>query len=110
MEKVSNENLINPVQKRGRGRPRKNQIINETEKNKKNKNTNEPKIILKDTKKDDDEIILHLPISLKDIATFHENTIFEKGKGQITDTSNENNTNIFTINDINSDTNSENSD
>lgn len=107
MEKTSNENQNNLIQKRGRGRPRKNQIVNETDKNKKSKNVNEPKIICKEIKKDDDEIILHLPISFKDITSSNENNIFEK---KIKEALNENNTNIFTINDINSDTGSENSD
>lgn len=105
MEKVTNDNLITPIQKRGRGRPRKNQIINEIDKNKKNKNINEQKIIFKEIKKDDDEIILHLPISFKDLSLSKENTVFEK---KTSDISNENNnSNIFTINDINSETNSD---
>jgi hypothetical protein len=81
--------------KRGRGRPRKNQIIS-SDKDKKNKNTFSVKQCTKNIIKKgvDEEIILHLPISLKDLN-------IAKMIEPVNTTNNEN-SNIFTIDDINS--------
>ena len=67
------------AQKRGRGRPRKNQVINENEKNKK-KSPNEIKKYVKELteKETDEEIILHLPIFLRDVDNIKKNSVFEK--------------------------------
>jgi hypothetical protein len=108
MDKIGNDSSLNQNLKRGRGRPRKNQIVSDLEKNRKlqsnTQNITEQKIIFKETKKEDDEIILHLPISLKDIIV-SDTPVHEHQKDE--PSSNEYNTNIFTINDMNSDTESE---
>ncbi|ARF09394.1 hypothetical protein Indivirus_1_17 [Indivirus ILV1] len=80
--------------KRGRGRPRKNQIITIQNKSATSKETSNKK------EETHDEIILHLPISLKDIKDIPNN---EK-KESISD--NTQNQNIFTINDIQSESSS----
>jgi len=92
--------------KRGRGRPRKNQIIIDVDKNKKNKMINNSKSVQKIMsplidKDQDEEIILHLPILFKDLDT----SIFENK----TTSSPNLHPNIFTINDINSSSESNNS-
>lgn len=85
-------------QKRGRGRPRKNQIANENRKLKKNKTIQSKQLIKSANKKDiEDEIILHLPISFKDLHT----TQIENDCNIVNEFINDN-TNIFTINDMNS--------
>ena len=55
-----------PPQRRGRGRPRKNQIVQPNEKTKKEKMVKLSRTV-SDKKEVDDEIILHLPISFKDL-------------------------------------------
>lgn len=79
------------VLKRGRGRPRKNQVVIDDKKKKNNKKEN--KNISKDLSdvEDENEIILHLPISLGDINK-NNNIVATKNT----------NKNVFTINDINS--------
>lgn len=97
-DKTSTDNLNNKQFKRGRGRPRKNQIINygETTKNK-------PKAkAISST--GEEPIILQLPISLKEFHTMKNNTIFEKESKTNDETPEQ--TNIFTINDIDNDSNS----
>ena len=96
--------------KRGRGRPRKNQIMSDVEKNKKYKVTHIAKPIQKSivNKDIDEEIILHLPISLKDLNNLKisNNSIFEN---KTSSNGNTQDANIFTINDINSESNTDNS-
>ena len=107
--------------KRGRGRPRKNQVMVDIDKNKKNKIVQITKPTQKNiiNKEPDEEIILHLPISLKDLNTLKQTngtatanatstSVFEH---KTTTSSNNNNLNpnIFTINDINSDSDTDNS-
>lgn len=95
----------NQIPKRGRGRPRKNQIINDQDK-KKNKTPGEIKKLVRTlSEKENEEIILHLPICMSDVTTMKKNNIFEKKE-----TSSQNNSankNIFTINDINNEFNSD---
>ena len=69
---TSTDNLNNKQFKRGRGRPRKNQIINYGDSG---KNKQKVKII---SSNDEEPIILQLPISLKEFHTLKNNTIFEK--------------------------------
>ena len=101
------ENLKQNYQqiKRGRGRPRKNQTISDIDKNKKNKIIQTSKPIQKNivNKEPDEEIILHLPISFKDFNNLKNtnNSIFENKT--TTSSGNNQDNNIFTINDINSD-------
>lgn len=97
-DKTSTDNMNNKQFKRGRGRPRKNQIINygETSKNKPKAKT--PSSI------SEEPIILQLPISLKEFHTIKNNTIFEKDSNTTNETPEQ--TNIFTINDIDNDSNS----
>lgn len=120
-DKESFENNQHIQQKRGRGRPRKNQVVNDIEKNKKIKNPHEIKKFVKELteKETDDEIILHMPIFLKDIDKIKKNSVFEKKDKldqkrhelheqyeQHDDDDNnktENSKHIFTINDINND-------
>lgn len=122
---INNSNNINlnnsetnfSNQKRGRGRPRKNQIMNDGDKSKKNKNINEIKKFVKelDDKNSEDEIILHLPIFMKDVEmnqnknqnnNNNSDDIFCKLSKNSNNSNNESNNvdddkNIFTINDIN---------
>lgn len=94
-------------QKRGRGRPRKNQVMSDIDKIKKDKQINSIKKYAKEIidNDHDDEIILHLPITYKDITTIkNNNTLFDK---KTDSSSNKQDTNIFTINDINSEPNSD---
>jgi hypothetical protein len=89
--------------KKSRGRPRKNQIMADTDKSKKSTQDNKIKLKFKDSS--EDEIILHLPISLKDL----NNEIFESSNNQIADETDKNDktdinteindSNVFTIND-----------
>lgn len=85
--------ISNAAQRRGRGRPRKNQVL-AANGNKK------PKVDKTTTDKNDneEEIILHLPISFKDLSI---NKVSQTNKAISP------NTNIFTINDINSESTSE---
>lgn len=85
-------------QKRGRGRPRKNQMMNDADKIKKNKITPQKQISKNIPINEEEEIILHIPnFSMKDMNTI-------KSVASTNDeSSNTQNTNIFTINDINSD-------
>lgn len=88
--------------KRGRGRPRKNQIIFGLDKIKKNKIIQSKQLIKNSNNNDnDDEIILHLPISMKDL-NFKKDNISQHDN--INDINNDINTNIFTINDTDSET------
>jgi hypothetical protein len=91
-----------PEFKRGRGRPKKNQIINNGEKKKKfNDNNISQNVHIKEASliKTKDEIILHFPlISLNDITYKNNNNLKEK-KNDLHD--------IFTINDGNSVTKSD---
>lgn len=94
----SNKTTQNIPQRRGRGRPRKNQIIQTSDKTRKEKMVKLSKVASE--KKDlDEEIILHLPISFKDLD-------MKKNKEE---PKNSPNANIFTINDINSESNSDSS-
>lgn len=97
-DKTSTDNL-NKQFKRGRGRPRKNQVINygETVKNK-------PKAKMTASPTGEEPIILQLPISLKEFHTMKNNTIFETDSKNTNET--QEHTNIFTINDIDNDSNS----
>ncbi|QKF93947.1 putative transcription factor [Fadolivirus algeromassiliense] len=89
-------------QKRGRGRPRKNQMMNDTDKLKKNKIISSKPLNKNNSINDEEEIILHMPISMKDMNTMKSSISSNKQ-----DTSNDtHNTNIFTINDMNSDSES----
>jgi hypothetical protein len=99
---LTNSNKQLNQQKRGRGRPRKNQIVTNTDQSKKKK-TLQNKIV-------EESIILHLPISLEDFHTMKNNVIFDNNDNN-TGSSNEvvNNDNIFTINDIDSNSDSLNS-
>ena len=92
----------NPLQqqRRGRGRPRKNQIVQTNEKIKKEKMVKLSKTI-SDKNEVDDEIILHLPISFKDLD-MKKNKDHDENKSSP-------NSNIFTINDINSESTSDSS-
>ena len=101
----SKENItdIAQPQKRGRGRPRKNQIINDHDK-KKVKTAGEIKKMVRDlSEKENEEIILHLPICMNDVIS-KKNSIFEKKESS--PQTNSSNKNIFTINDINYDSES----
>ena len=95
--------------KRGRGRPRKNQVINIIDTKKKNTQHHDIKNLFNfDENRENDDIILHLPITLNDIDKIkhkQNSNIFEKiDNSKIHPVSNTNETiNIFTINDINSD-------
>ena len=96
---MQSKNSAKPV-KRGRGRPRKNQtqINNKSISSKKisNGTVTEGGTSITNQKDENDEIILHLPLSLKDISVKNLNV----------DQKNDNHdTNIFTINDIHSDSN-----
>ncbi|ARF11219.1 hypothetical protein Klosneuvirus_1_76 [Klosneuvirus KNV1] len=95
---TSTDNLNNKQFKRGRGRPRKNQIINYGDSG---KNKQKVKII---SSNDEEPIILQLPISLKEFHTLKNNTIFEKESKTNDETPEQ--ANIFTINDIDNDSNS----
>jgi len=99
--------------KRGRGRPRKNQVMNDVDKNKKNKNVQLSKPINKNLNKKelDEEIILHLPISFKDLNNMksESNAVFENKTTTSSNNNNNQDINIFTINDIGSDPNSDSS-
>lgn len=92
----------NQPSKRGRGRPRKSQSVKIEQKPVTVKK--QEKIVLKDGGNNDDEIILHLPISLKDISKDNNNSnnVFEDPKKGII-IPKQQDTNIFTINDIQSD-------
>lgn len=103
---MQSKNSAKPI-KRGRGRPRKNQIQTNNKSNKSNIGTGtgtgtgtDGGIVLTTTnqKEVDDEIILHLPLSLKDIK---KDISLKKSNDQ----ENIQDTNIFTINDIHSDSN-----
>ena len=87
-------------QRRGRGRPRKNQIVQINEKTKKEKMVKLSKVT-SEKKELDEEIILHLPISFKDLD-------MKKNKEKDEPKSSPN-ANIFTINDINSESTSDSS-
>jgi len=95
-DKIDDDNskhCSNTALRRGRGRPRKNQILSTNSGNKKNKIIKLDKSTT-EKNEDDEEIILHLPISFKDLNVNKTSQINK----QISP-----NTNIFTINDINSD-------
>ena len=102
-ENFTNHGKQSNQQKRGRGRPRKNQMTNTTDQNKK-------KGKLSSSKKEEESIVLHLPISLQDFHTIKNNTIFDDNSGSSGEnTQTVKNDNIFTINDIDSDSDSLNS-
>lgn len=94
---TSTENQNNKQLKRGRGRPRKNQIINYGEPVK-----NKPKI--KQSSNDEESIILRLPISFKEFHTIKNNAIFENDNKDPNNT--QDHTDVFTINDIDNDSSS----
>lgn len=113
MEIIPATKQYNQQIKRGRGRPRKNQVISNIEKDKKTKIIQTVKQVhnrqagLNSNKKQfNEEIILHLPISLNDLNISKIcNTDAESTQNNfiIGDSDTNNNSNIFTIEDINGD-------
>lgn len=115
---TNNANSTPNMQKRRRGRPRKNQNITNSDNTKKIKNSGAINATLKSNNNDkEEEIILHLPIFMKDFETHvtnsnRNNTTLKsnlqdnlKSDLQTGSTVNvcNNVPNVFTINDINSD-------
>ena len=107
MEQIDGSDINDTAQKRGRGRPRKNQVVSSIDPKKKNKQQVDIRLLFPfEEDKSNDDIILRLPITSKDVDKFkskQQNNIFEKNDSKISSSSNGNDTNKFTIGDINSD-------
>ena len=94
----TNNNIVQQPQKRKRGRPRKNQVIDKQEKKQKGKKPVEKKKLFKTIDDNEEEIILHIPgLSLSDVQNLkatETKTVTEKSSSSPQDTD------IFTIADI----------
>lgn len=70
-DKHYSEDKNDTSQKRKRGRPRKNQVVDSSDKKKKGRKPKDTNNLIKQlSEKEDDDIILHLPINLLDIKKF----------------------------------------